>query len=333
MKLFTCALMMMSVGYGFAQKSASAQPKEERAIVLSTTVNAPVSKAWAAWTTQEGLWAFLGAESAIELRFGGRYEFLFDPSQKVGLQGGEGNQILSYIPERMLSFSWNAPPKFPDMRTQRTFVVLSFTALDQGRTRIDLRHAGWKEGRSWDAVFDYFSAAWPKVLDACQKHFDGPAKAVAAVAEVVKANEERDMAPLNELARMIGGVWRGELKGPDGPVVIEFTYTRHRDGVGVIGEGIIGKGTKTAMFVRSQFGWDPTAKAVYYLDSHDSETVYFGHVTLDGKQTVFTFSPVGMIPQIFSSRGQMVDDDTYQSIIRRATGEELVGFTLKRVRE
>ncbi|HSI73501.1 MAG TPA: hypothetical protein VK934_10015, partial [Fimbriimonas sp.] len=132
---------------------------------------------------------------------------------------------------------------------------------------------------------------------------------------------------------MIGGVWRGEIKGPNGPVLIEFKYTRHPDGTGVVGEGVIDKGSKNAKFVKSQFGWDPTAKAVYYLDSHDSETVYFGHLTLDGDKMVFVFSPVGMLPQVFTSRGRLVDSDTYESIIRTATGDDLVGFTLKRQKE
>jgi uncharacterized protein YndB with AHSA1/START domain len=320
------------VAVAFPQKSAGQEPKVERAIVLSTTVKATPAQAWRAWTTREGLREFLGADSAIEMRFGGRYEFLFDPSQPVGLQGGEGNQVLSYIPEKMLSFTWNAPPQFPDMRTQRTFVVLTFTPVGRGSTRIDLRQAGWREGKSWDAVFNYFSAAWPRVLGACKQHFDKPIQSMAAPA-LPKANTERDMKPLDELAKMIGGVWRGEVKGPNGPMIVEFTYKRHRDGVGVVGEGVIGKGNKDAMYVSNQFGWDPVAKAVYYLDSHSSEVVYFGHITLEGKQMVFTFSPAGMIPQVFSSRGLLVDNDTYQSIIRRDTGEELVGFTLKRVKE
>ncbi len=171
--------------------------------------------------------------------------------------------------------------------------------------------------------------AWPMILGACKAHFEKPSTTKAAPAES-KPNTEKDMKPLNELSRMIGGIWRGEAKGPEGPIIIEFKYTRHRDGVWVVGEGVIGKGSTTAKYVMSQFGWDPVAKAVYYLDSHDSETVYFGHITLDGNQMVFTFSPVGMIPQIFSSRSRLVDNDTYQGNIRRDSGEELVGLTLKR---
>ncbi|MEZ0327218.1 MAG: SRPBCC domain-containing protein [Fimbriimonas sp.] len=334
MKSIFIGLLTLSVVGAQAQKSAGAEPKVERAITLSTTVNATPAQAWRAWTTKEGLREFLGADAAIELRLGGRYEFLFDPSQPVGLQGGEGNQVLAYIPEKMLSFTWNAPPKFPDMRTQRTFVVVTFTPEGKGKTRIDLRQGGWKDGKSWDAVYDYFTNAWPMVLGACKSHFEkahAPGNQASAVEP--KPNTEKDMKPLDELSKMIGGVWRGEVKGPDGPMIVEFKYTRHRDGVGVVGSGVIGKGSKNALYVSSQFGWDPVAKAVYYLDSHDSETVYFGHITLDGNQMVFTFSPVGMIPQIFSSRSRLLDENTYQGIIRGDKGEELVGLTLKRERE
>lgn len=299
----------------------------DRPIVKSVTVSAQPAAVWRAWTTSEGMKEFLGINSTIELKFGGRYELLFNKDGLLGQQGSEGCQVLSFIPEKMLSFSWNAPPTFPTMRNQRTFVVVTLAGAD-GKTTVEVTHGGWGSGPSWDEAHAYFDKAWTGVLQALKDRFDsGPAKDQDPAP---KEPAKPDLAPLDRLALMIGGTWRGEVKGPDGPLKVEFTYKRHPDGKGVVGEGVIGKGSKQPLWVHSQFGWDPVAKAVYYFDTHDSETVYFGHVSLEKDDMVFTFSPVGMLPQVYQSRGRLVDKDIYQAIIRGEKGEELVGFTLKR---
>lgn len=310
------------VGQGHVQVNRPA----DRAIEKSVTVKATAAEVWRAWTTPAGMKEFMGVNSNIELKFGGRYEILFNKVGLVGQQGSEGCQVLSYIPE-MLSFSWNSPPTLPTMRNQRTFVVVTL-AEDAGKTTVVLRHAGWGTDAEWDKAFAYFENAWPQVLQALQERFEsGPTKEE----DTPKAAPAKpDLSALDKMATMVGGTWRGELKGPEGPLLIEFTYKRHPDGKGVIGEGVIGKGSKEPLWVHSQFGWDPVAKAVYYFDTHDSETLYFGHVNLEKEDMVFTFSPIGMLPQVFQSRGRLVDHDTYQAIIRDDKGTELVGFTLKR---
>lgn len=304
--------------------------EEGRALVKSATIGAPASEVWRAWTTSQGMKEFLGVNSTIELKFGGRYELAFNKDAPVGQQGSEGSKVLSYVPEKMLSFSWNAPPSIPAMRDQRTFVVITLHDLG-GKTEVELRHAGWRSGPEWDKAYTYFDNAWTGVLEALKARFEhGPTKDQDTVATIPA---KADLSALDKLAEMIGGTWRGELKDESGaPVKIEFTYRRHPDGKGVIGEGVIGKGSKNPLWVHSQFGWDPVGKSVYYFDTHDSETLYFGHITLENNDLIFTFSPIGMLQQAFQSRTRLPNHDTYQAIINDAKGKEIVGFTLKRER-
>lgn len=326
---FVLAKALILFTFGFSAKPAwpTGGRPPERAIDKQVSVAAPVSQVWRAWTTAEGMREFLGVNATIELKFGGRYEVLFNKDGLIGQQGSEGCQVVSYVPNKMLSFTWNAPPSIPAMRNQRTFVSLLFTA-DGNRTTVELHHAGWGEGSNWDKAYRYFDEAWTGVLQALKARFEtGPAKdADPPISKPAKP----DTTPLEKLATMIGGTWRGEVKGPDGPLVVEFQYKRHKDGKGVIGDGVIGKGSKNPLWVHSQFGWDPIAKAVYYFDTHDSQTLYFGHLALENEDLVFTFSPIGMLSQVFQARGHLKDENTYENVILDETGARIVGLTLRR---
>lgn len=131
-------------------------------------VNATPERVFEMWTTPAGLKEFLGIESNIDLRIGGPMELYFGPDNPKGERGSDGCQILSYLPGRMLCYSWNAPPSFPAERAKRTWVVIFFHEAPGGKTRVEFNHVGFGptgEG-NWDAVRTYFDRAWGNVLKA-----------------------------------------------------------------------------------------------------------------------------------------------------------------------
>ncbi|MFG0284924.1 MAG: SRPBCC domain-containing protein [Phycisphaerales bacterium JB039] len=136
----------------------------DRQITVERTVATPVAECWRLWTTGAGVGSWLTPDNRIELRIGGPYEIYFSMTAPEGQRGSEGCRILSYLPERMLSFEWNAPPQFPEVRAQRSRVVILFDEVEAG-TRVRLAHTGFGDGDQWDQVYDYFSAAWPRVMD------------------------------------------------------------------------------------------------------------------------------------------------------------------------
>ena len=299
-----------------------------RQIEKTSTIDAPVDVVWKAWATSDGLRSWLAADAKVDLRLNGAYEIAFDTTPPPGLRGSEGCQVLSFIPQRMLSFSWNAPPSQPTMRLRRTFVVLEFAPTADGKTNLKLTHGGWHKGAEWDETYAYFDNAWGRVLELCKEKVR---PGLAAPPKGVQPPATYDDPALKAISRMIGGIWRGEVKDEKGkPVVIEFRYRRHEDGVGVVGEGWIGKGRKDAVRVKTQFGYDPITRTVYYWDSHGSGTVYWGHVAAEKNDVVFVFGPAGGDMSAFSSRSRFADNDTLSSIIRNAQGQEVVGLSLKR---
>ena len=136
----------------------------ERAIHLEIIINASLSDVWDAWTTKQGILSFFSPDCFVEFKIGGTYENYFDLEAKPGLRGGEGNKILAIQEQSMFSFTWNAPPHLPEVRNQRTHVIIRFEQLEKNKTRVTLHHDGWGNGGQWDEAFEYFQKAWENIV-------------------------------------------------------------------------------------------------------------------------------------------------------------------------
>lgn len=136
----------------------------KRQILLNRDISASIADVWTAWTTNAGCRSFFAPDCKVELWIGGAYEMYFLLDNEPGQRGGEGCTILAMQREKMLSFTWNAPPEMPDMRAQFTHVFLYFAALDTSTTKVTLMHDGWGVGEQWDKVFLYFQRAWGEVV-------------------------------------------------------------------------------------------------------------------------------------------------------------------------
>lgn len=128
-------------------------------------VEAALEQVWKAWTTVEGVKKFFAPDARIELRVKGKYEILFTPEEQDGRKGSEGSEILSFVPERMLSFSWGAPPEFEKSRAEMAqWVVLHFDPVGDSRTLVRFTELGWKDSEEGEKVYNYFDRAWTVVL-------------------------------------------------------------------------------------------------------------------------------------------------------------------------
>jgi uncharacterized protein YndB with AHSA1/START domain len=83
---------------------------DPRAFASQLSIAAPIETVFAVWSAGEFFAQTYDPGSAtlkvkIDLVIGGRYEWLWD-----GETGSNDCQVLSFIPDRMISFSWNAPP-------------------------------------------------------------------------------------------------------------------------------------------------------------------------------------------------------------------------------
>ena len=147
----------------------------ERAIDKDVVVAATPEQVWNAWTTREGITSFFAPDAKVDARVGGAFEVYINPLAEPGLKGADGMRFMALQPPRMLSFTWNAPPSLPEVRQQRTFVVVRLQPVGEKETRVTLHHTGWGDGDEWDKAYGYFDRAWGNVLQNLKKRFEsGP---------------------------------------------------------------------------------------------------------------------------------------------------------------
>lgn len=158
--------------------ATSAAESTGEAIIKECSVRLPQVEVWRLWTSSEGLAKWLVENSEVELRLGGSYEWYFDADAVPGARGGEGCKILSYLPPRMLSFTWNAPPHLPYTRKRFTHVILELEAIDDSNTNVRLTHLGWPSQETddhteWSETLAYYDSAWERVLDSLLVYASG----------------------------------------------------------------------------------------------------------------------------------------------------------------
>ncbi|MGZ8259817.1 MAG: SRPBCC family protein [Caldimonas sp.] len=155
--------------------AAAAAPAAERALDKEVVVAAPIEAVWQAWTTRAGVRSFFAPDAEVDARPGGAFHIHINPFAAPGLKGADDMRFMALQRPTMLSFDWNAPPSLPEVRAQRTFVVVRLAPLAATSTRVTLHHSGWGEGGQWEQTYAYFDRAWGNVLASLKTSFEkGP---------------------------------------------------------------------------------------------------------------------------------------------------------------
>ena len=145
--------------------------QSDRILRKEMIVPAAPEQVWTAWTTTEGIKTFFSSDAKVELTIGGPFEIYFLLDAPRGSRGSEGCRVLSYLPPKMLSFTWSAPPEFGKLRKRHTIVVLRFEEAGSGKAKVLLSQHGWGKGEDWEKLYDYFDKAWSSVLGNLKKRF------------------------------------------------------------------------------------------------------------------------------------------------------------------
>jgi uncharacterized protein YndB with AHSA1/START domain len=148
---------------------------EERALSKQVVVKAPLEAVWNAWTTTEGVKTFFAPDGLVDARPDGPFQIYINPYAQPGMKGADDMRVLGVQDRKMISYTWNAPPSLPEVRAQRTVVIVRFKAVGENETQVTMTHLGWGDGGEWDKAYAYFDKAWDSVLAGLQQRFvSGP---------------------------------------------------------------------------------------------------------------------------------------------------------------
>jgi uncharacterized protein YndB with AHSA1/START domain len=169
-------------GLAIAQETIAPTTQPPQELVIQVDVPAPIHAVWQAFTTSDGLSAWLSPEAVVDLRPGGEWTAHF-PGGSTG-----GGTIVSFVPEKEIVISALAPDQFPHVRAERTRAVFQFESRGDA-TVVRLTQSGWKSGAEWTRAYEYLVAGNAQLLSTLHHRFvtgpldwkkifgDAPAKA------------------------------------------------------------------------------------------------------------------------------------------------------------
>ena len=142
-------------------------------IVAEGVVGAPVAEVWRAWTTTEGLKAWLAPHVDINLKLDGLMRSHYDPNGSLGDPGTIENKVLAYEPERMLSIKVvKAPEKFPfKAKIGDMWTVLYFQPTTDGKTLLRIVGLGFGADDESQRMKAFFAQGNAYTLTQLQRHF------------------------------------------------------------------------------------------------------------------------------------------------------------------
>ena len=147
----------------------------DRVIQLTAVAPAPPAAVWQALTSAEG-WRRLGVQSAaVDFRVGGMIETNYRPEVPVGDRSNIKNEIVAYVPERLLAIrNVQAPPGFANAAELATTATVIELQPHADGTRVTLTGVGFRPGAAYDALFGQFRGGNRWTLAALAASFAAP---------------------------------------------------------------------------------------------------------------------------------------------------------------
>ena len=153
-----------SVGRAAGPVTVTRVASPEKALRFEVIVPGSLDQVWAAFTTTDGLAAWLWRDVRVDARPGGDWLALFPGSTG-------GGTIVSLAPKQQLVIAALAPDRFPTVRKERTRATFEFTAVTPDSTDVTLVQTGWKAGDEWDAAYDYLADGNSELLNQLYQRF------------------------------------------------------------------------------------------------------------------------------------------------------------------
>lgn len=171
-------LLVVSLAQAQRVKDTSFVAEKERVLQQEIVVDANLREAWKALSTSEGLQTFIAPVASLDLKRGGKWLANFNP--KARLEDDPStihNEVISYVPLRMLSTRIGMPKAFPAVvrEADSLFEVIQLESVGEHKVRVIDSVMGWKTGKDWDWAYGVLAACDQQTLEAMYERFkSGP---------------------------------------------------------------------------------------------------------------------------------------------------------------
>ncbi|HEX7705236.1 MAG TPA: SRPBCC domain-containing protein [Thermoanaerobaculia bacterium] len=166
-------LALTTISVGEVRDTSYQLPSGEQVLRQEVTVRASSDEVFTAFTTDAGLRGFAAPVVSMDLRVGGLWESSYDIRKKPGDEGTIKNEVLSYLPGKMLSIRIKETPAgFPHSDIVKSvWTVMLFEDMGDGTTRVEISMLPWKRGENWDEMQSFFRQGNAVVLRNLQTLF------------------------------------------------------------------------------------------------------------------------------------------------------------------
>ena len=176
----------------------------ERTLVTQGVVDATPHELWQAFTVDSEIVKWMVPFAHMDLKIGGTLETSYEPHAKLGDPKNIRHKILSYAPDRMLSFTFTMPEMFKQAHDENGhWVVVEFEPLTAQKTRVVETIYGWGEGADWDKAYAFFEKGDAWTMEQLEKRF--------APSDAAKPDDA-----LEFVRKLAGGVWAADVKDDRG---------------------------------------------------------------------------------------------------------------------
>ena len=155
-------------------------PEKEISLVHEVTLDAPVAKVWAAYTTADGYTAWAAPRAEVDWRIGGTIRTRYDRTGKIGDPGTVVLHILASVPEELLILRAEVAENWPDVLKKdadRLQNVVVFEKLGETRTKIRSYGVGYRDTEELRAMLGFFDRANTQVMQALAKYVEDGVRA------------------------------------------------------------------------------------------------------------------------------------------------------------
>lgn len=128
-------------------------------LIQEVTMNAPLKKVWAAYTTAEGWQGWATPVASVDLNIGGTIRTNYRKEGTVDDKDAIVLHIINYVPERILTLQAELAPHFPAALTERQkqmYNLITFHSLGENRSKIVSYGIGYKDTPEMQKLLKFF---------------------------------------------------------------------------------------------------------------------------------------------------------------------------------